>query len=32
MRLSNYPFGAQILPINIQLHDDWAGVDTGTIV
>jgi hypothetical protein len=31
MVLSNYPNGAQILPINIQLQDDWAGVDTGSI-
>jgi len=29
--LSNYPNGAQILPINIQLQDDWAGIDTGAI-
>lgn len=29
--LSNYPNGAQILPINIQLQDDWQGVNVSTI-
>lgn len=31
VQLSNYPNGAQILPIDIQLQDDWAWVDTGAI-
>jgi len=30
--LSNYPNGAHISPINIQLQDDRQGVNTGTIV
>ncbi len=31
MQLSNHPNWAQINPIDIQLQDDWAGVDTGEI-
>ena len=31
MKLSNYPQGAQIDDINVQLQDDWAGVDSGSI-
>ena len=32
MVLSNYPYGALVKNIALQLQDDWAGVDIATIV
>lgn len=31
IQLHNYPTPNELSPLNIQLQDDWAGVDTGTI-